>query len=148
MAAKGTIKPDHIPVNKYELLIAGVAGHFTILTISGIEEELETVELPDRTRVSGGNTKAVEFEVTTPAHHFIEQAAWELWYKEGQDPVFPTYKKVGTLLMLSISGATLRSYSLAGVFITKRGLPDLEMENEGEQAVITWGLSADDVFPV
>jgi hypothetical protein len=147
MPAKGTIKPDHIPVNKFMLLVAGLPP-LTILKASGIEEELETVDLPDRTRASGGSTKPVTFDVATPLHHVVEQAAWEAWYKEAQDPTWPTAKKVGTLVLQSISGAVFRSFSLLGLFVHKRALPELDMANEGELATVTWTLSADDVLPV
>jgi len=76
------------------------------------------------------------------------QAAWEAWFKEGQDPVSPLYKKAGTLVHPSISGGTLRTYSVVGVFVKKRKLPDLNMKGEGEMAVVEWTLSVDDVLPI
>jgi hypothetical protein len=146
MPAKGTIKADHIPINKFQLLVAGLPP-LTVIKVSGIEEELEVVELPDRTMASGGNTKATEADVETPAHHVVEQAAWESWYAQAQDPVVPTYKRTATLLQQSLSGAIQRTWTLTGVFPKKRGLPDLDMGNAGDQAVITWALSIDDVLP-
>jgi hypothetical protein len=144
---KGAIKPDHMATNKYELLVLGLPP-LTPTEISGLEDELQTTELPDRTRASGGNRGPSEMEITLPMHHLVEQAAMELWYKESQDPVVPSYKKVATLLHKSISGAVLRTYSLIAVFPTKRVLPDLEMSNEGEMAVVKWTLSVDDILPV
>jgi len=144
---KGTVEQDHIPVNKYELIILGMPPiHFT--EVSGIEEELEAVDLPDRTRASGGNTKPVDFTAKAMMHHSLEQAALEAWYEECQDPVSPTYKKIGTLVHKSITGNRIRTYSLVGLFITKRALPDLAMENEGEAAQVEWSFSADDILPV
>jgi hypothetical protein len=147
MAAKGTIKGDHIPVNKYQLLVAGLVP-VTFTKISGIESELETVDLPDRTKATGGNVKTIEFTAEVPMHHVIEQTALEAWFREGQDPVSPGYKKVGTLVAMSNTGRITRSYSILGVFASKRGLPDFEMENEGEMAVVTWTFSADDILPL
>lgn len=144
---KGTIQPDHISVNKYELLALGMPPiQFT--EVSGIEEELETVDLPDRTTASGGNTKPVEFTAKHMMHHLVEQAAMEVWFKESQDPVSPLYKKAGTLIHKSISGKVIRSYTLLGLYPTKRKLPDLEMANEGEPAVVEWTFKADDILPV
>jgi hypothetical protein len=144
---KGAILPDHIGVNKYQLLINGVAP-LTLTEATGLEDELQTTELPDRTRASGGNRGPSEIEVKIPMHHLIEQAAMELWFKESQDPVAPTYRRAATLLHFSISGVVIRSYSLLGVFPSKRVNPDLEMANEGELALVTWTLSVDDILPL
>lgn len=144
---KGAMKPDHMPVNKYQLLILGLPP-LTPTKISGLEDELQTTELPDRTRASGGNRGPSEFTITLPMHHTVEQAAMEIWYKESQDPVLPSYKKIGTLIHKSISGAGLRTFSLLAAFPTKRKLPDLEMENEGEMAAVEWTISVDDILPV
>ena len=147
MSVKGTLGPDHIPVNKYSLLVVGVP-EITVLSVSGIEEEIDTVDLPDRTKASGGQTQAIEFEITTPTHHTTEQAAMEAWFQESQDPVLPTYKKVGTLVMTSLSGEIVRSHSLVGLWPMKRALPELDLSNEGELAITTWTLCADDILPI
>lgn len=143
---KGAIKPDHISTNKYELLILGMPS-LTTVEITGLEDELQTTELPDRTRASGGNTGPTEFDVIIPMHHTVERAAMEIWFREGQDPVLPTYKKGGTLIYKSISGNSFSSRTLIGVFVTKRADPDLEMEGEGEMASITYTLSVDKILP-
>jgi len=144
---KGRLQADHIPVNKFTLFVAGMPPiEFT--KVSGIEEELQSVSLPDRTVASGGNTAPVEFTAETMMHHLLEQVALELWFKEGQDPVSPTYKKVGTLIHKSLTGNTLRTFTVVGVFISKRKLPDLEMANEGEPAVVEWTFKADQILPI
>lgn len=142
---KGTIRPNHIPVNKFQLLVLGLPP-LTPIAISGIEEELEAVDLPDRTRASGGNTKPFEFTITIPMHHTIEQAAMERWYRDSRDPVLPNYKKTATLLCAPIGPGTPRTYQLVGLFPRMRKLPDLEMANEGEMASVEWTLSCDALF--
>lgn len=144
---KGALQPDHIPVNKYQLKMLGMVP-LTPVEISGIEDELEITELPDRTTASGGNRKATEFDITIPAHHIIEQAAMELWFRQSQDPVVPSYKRTGTLIMQRISGKGDRSYTVMGVYPFKRALPDLDMSNEGEMASVVWSLKVDDVIPI
>ena len=144
---KGKIQADHMPVNKYELFVIGLIP-FTAITVSGLEDELQVVDLPDRTKASGGNRGPSEITVTFPMHHLVEQAALELWYAESQDPVSPLYKKIATLIHKSNSGAAFRSYTLMGMFPSKRGLPDLDMANEGEQAVVEWVFQVDDVLPI
>jgi hypothetical protein len=144
---KGEILADHMSVNKYTLQIVGLIP-ITAVEMSGIEDELETTELPDRTVASGGNRKATEFTMMVPAHHAAEQAALELWYRESQDPVSPTYKKPCTLTLESISGNATRGYTLSGVFPKGRNTPDLEKKNEGEIALIEWVMSVDDIIPI
>lgn len=144
---KGTIQADHMPTNRYALTFL----NFVTLTpteISGLEDELETVELPDRTRASGGNRGPSEFTIMIPMHHTVEVVAMELWFVQSQDPVAPDYKKVGTLTHKSLTDATGRAYTLSGVFVTKRKLPDLEMAGEGEMATCEYTLSVDDILPI
>ena len=78
---KGQILPGHIPVNKFTLQVVGLAS-ITVTELSGIEEELQTTELPDRTVASGGNTNASEFTIMVPAHHSVEIQAMETWWRE------------------------------------------------------------------
>lgn len=143
---KGTIKKNHIPASEFKLLVIGMP-EITLVTVSGIEEELETVDLPDRTTASGGHTKPVEFTITQPMHHLVELAAMEAWFRESQDPVSPTYKKNATLVMTSIGGDVSKTYSLMGLYPSKQKLPDLDMANEGEMNVVEWTMKADDITP-
>ena len=144
---KGAILAEHMPTNRYSLAILNFVT-LTATEISGLEDELETVELPDRTRVTGGNRGASEFTVMIPMHHTVEVAAMELWFVQCQDPVAPDYKKVGTLTHKSISDQAARAYTLSGMFITKRKLPDLEMAGEGEMGTIEFTISVDDILPI
>jgi len=144
---KGDIQSDHIPVNKFVFSVLGLID-LTVTAVSGLDDELETVKLPDRTQASGGNRGPTNFDITIPAHHQLEQAAMEVWYRESQDPVLPTYKKPCTLTLKSISGQSSYRLSLVGVFPMKRGVPELDKENEGEMAGIVWSMSADDVIPI
>lgn len=138
---KGAILPDHMPVNKYELIVIGLPP-LTFTAISGIEDELQTVTLPDQTTASGGNKLPVEFTGTVPAHH-PETIFLDAWFIEGQDPVSPGYKKIATLVLKSLSGLNLKPYPLTGLYISKRGTPDLEMENDGEMAAIVYTFKGD-----
>lgn len=147
MAIKSVILPDHIQVNKFELSVPGLPP-FTLMSLSGIEEELDVVDLPDRTTHTGGRTKPVEFEMSIPAHHQQEIAAMEIWVEENKDPVSLFAKKVGTLTMFSQSLITQKSYMLEGLFPSKRTLPELELDNDGEMAMITYTMRADEVIPL
>jgi hypothetical protein len=131
---KGTIQPEHIAVNKYELIVIGLPK-LTPTSVGGVEEELNAIALPDRTKASGGNTNPTETTIAIPLHHKVEIAAMEKWCVDCQDPVDPKYKKAATLIMKRISQKDGLAFSWTGVFITKRKLPDLEMTNEGEMAV-------------
>lgn len=147
MGIKATLQEDHIPVNKFQLLIGGLVA-FTFTKLSGITEEVDVVELPDRTKASGGNTKSGEFTAESPMHHAAEMTALEIWYIEGQDPIVATYKKAATLVMTSGTGRKSRSYSVTGLWISKRKLPDLEYSNEGDMAVVEWTFQYDSVLPI
>lgn len=147
MSIKAVLQPDHIPVNKYKLAVAALLP-ITVVSQSGLEEELDTVELPDRTFATGGNTKPVEFTIMTPMHHTLEHLALEAWYREGQDPVSSTYKKLVTLTMFSGTGSILRVYAINGMFLSKRKLPELSMDNAGEIALVEWTCKADSVSSI
>lgn len=147
MAIRGSIKEDHIPLNKFKLKVTGLPN-LTFTKIGGLEEELETVTLPDRTTATGGNTKAIEFDAELPLHHTVEVAAIEAWWKECRDPVSPTYKKAGTLIQESGSGQIRRTWALTGLYPKKRATPDLDIENEGEMAVLALSFVADTMDPV
>jgi hypothetical protein len=142
---KGVISSDHIPVNKYQLLFLGMPP-LTITEISGIEQELQTTDLPDKTVASGGDVLPVEFSIKIPLHETVQVAACELWLSLSKGDVDPNYKLMGTLIMQSITGNLLRTYALVNAFPFKRGLPDLSMENEGDAAIVEFGFKADDVF--
>jgi len=147
MGVKQTLKPDHIPVNKYKMLIAGVLA-LTFTKVSGIEYTLGVADLPDRTRSPGGNANATEFTVEQPLHHLAEVAAMELWFEGCQDPISSTAKKAVTLIMTSGTGARIKTYTMTGVWPSARKTPDLDYANDGDMAVIEWTFQADDMLPV
>jgi len=145
MPIKGTILPDYLPVNKFQLVVTGLPVPMTLMSLSGLEDELDVAELPDRTNGAGGRKKQAEIEVSIPAHHKLEIFQMEVWYRECQDPVSPLHKKVAQILVNSQSNLGLGFITLVGVFISKRSLPDLELDNDGEQMVVTYTLKIDHV---
>lgn len=147
MALQGSVLPNHVPVNNYALSVIGLPSIF-FAEVSGIELEIEEVDLPDRTKASGGQIKPQEFTAKTMLHHDIERAALEAWMQEARDPVTPTYKKSGNLTHKTLSGTTNGVWTLGGVWIKKRKLPDLEKANEGEPAMIEWTFSCDNCDPI
>lgn len=146
MPIKSVLLPDHVQVNKYQLLIVGMPP-MTLTAISGIEEELDVTELPDRTTASGGRTKPVSFDITQPAHHIIERLAMETWWEMVKNGL-PLYKRVGTLLQFSQSNLQQVGYMLMGLYPTKRALPDLELDNDGDLSTLVWTMNADEVLLV
>ncbi len=144
---KGSILQDHIPVNNFDLIVIGLPRIYFI-QVSGIEEELQIVSLPDRTQASGGNTLPFEFTAMQPMHHVVERAALEIWFKEGQDPVSPLYKKPATLLHKTIGGSLDGRFAMIGLFVSKRKLPDLDKNNDGDMAMVEWTFKGDDILPV
>lgn len=144
---KGSIQPDHIPANKYRLIVVGMPP-LLFTEISGIEDEVETTDLPDRTVASSGTKKAVEFTAMAPAHHGAQRAAMELWYKGAQDPIAPDYKKQATLVQESGTGRIVMRHELSGLFVHKRKLPDMKMEDEGTMSSIEYTFKADNIEPI
>jgi len=142
---KGVLRPDHIPLNNYELRVRDLPP-ITFITIGGLEEELENVDLPDRTAASGGHTKPIEFTASMPLHHLTEMAAMEQWFMDSQEPVSPFYKKPGTLVLTSITNLIRKTFLIVGMFPTKRKTADLDMNNEGELHTVEWTFKADQVI--
>lgn len=144
---KGDILPSHLAVNKYKLIFTGLPElHPT--TIGSLEEEIDSVDLPDRTSASGGESRPVEFDITIPAHHHLEIAAMEAWYQQGQEPVDPAYLKLGTLVIEShVTGQIPRTQTLMDTWCFKRATPELDQDNEGEMAVYTYSLKTNRILP-
>lgn len=147
MGLKFVIQPDHLPVNNFVLTVVGLPP-ITFTKVGGLSLELESVDLPDKTQASTGRTKAGETEVEVPSHHLAEIAAMDAWYREGRDPVSPTYKKVATLT--NYSGTTLiqKIITLIGVFVSKSGSPDMDMDDDGKMSVMKYTLKWDDLIGV
>jgi hypothetical protein len=151
MALQGSVLPDHVPVNNFVLAVTGLPAIFFV-EVSGIELETQAIDLPDRTKASGGQFGAQEFTGKTMMHHNIERAALETWFNEGQNPVLPHnfsdssgYKKSGTLTHKSLNNVSKGVYTISGCWIMKRKLPDLSTEDEGAPAMIEWTFSCDKV---
>lgn len=147
MSLKGKIQADIMPLNKYSLTVVGLPT-ITFLSVSGLESEVDTTDLPDRTKATGGQIGTSELTVTVPAHHETEVFAMEAWLREAQDPVTLTYKKVGILAQQSNSGGSTRNWTLTGVFCSKRSIADMAYENEGEMATIEYTLMVDEIAPL
>lgn len=146
MPIKGVISADHAQVNKYELRVIGLEP-LLITAISGIEEELDVTDLPDRTKATGGRTKPVEFDITIPGHEVISQKTMELWFEQCKDPVDPLHKKIGTLTNFTQSNNPLIGFTLEGLMPVKRALPDYELDNDGEMSEHVWSMTADELYP-
>ena len=150
---KGVIDEDHIPVNKYTFTVVG-GGVMMVTSVTGLEEELDTVDLPDRTVASGGRSGPVEIVISIPEHHVVDQIVMEAWFKEAgaggvSGPVLPTYKKPATLVVESLSTAISRTIGFTDMFPSKRSMSDREMGDNGEMAVVEWTMKASDsdVYP-
>ena len=147
MAIKGVFLPAHGQINKFRFSVPGLPA-FTPVSITGIEKEIETTELPDKTIATGGRQLPLEFELALAAHHDLEIAAMDVWQDECEDPVDPLHKKVATLDLLGQSGRVVRSYMLPGCFPPKLALPDFELDNEGEMAQHSYTMRADELIRI
>lgn len=143
MGLKGLVADDHIPLNKYKFKPTGLID-ILFTKVSGLEKILEMVDLPDRTRRSGGNTKPGTFTAMTPMHHTAENNILEFWFKLNQDPIQPSNSIPATMEYFSGTGDIVRTVALVGVKIEIMKMPDVDMENEGELAQIEWTFAFDD----
>lgn len=146
MSIKNVIQENRVQTNKYQALIQPGVGQVLFTAISGLEEELDAVELPDRTMRSGGRKKTIEFDVTQPMHHDVELIGMEAWYEECQDPVSPIHLKIMALIIFDSQGFPRRRVTLFNVWIKKRAHSDLELEGDGEMGTVTWTLQADELI--
>ena len=146
MGQKFVILPDPIQVSEYSLSIVGLPP-LTPTSVGSLELELDSVELPDRTQVSGFRTKPGEFEMKIPAHHHIEVAAMTLWHAQATIGD-PTYKKVGTLKMNSGSRLNSKLITIIGLWNCKPATPDNEMGNDGDMAEMTYTMKYDDLLGI
>ena len=144
MPLKNKIEPDHIPLNKYALTIVGI-GEVVFTTVSGLETEVAAIDLPDRTKATGGQISSAELTVTVPMHHSASIAIMNLWHQEAQDPVTITYKKGGVLRHISGTGDISRTYMLVGAWCSKQKLPDLSFEDDGGMAEVEFTIQVDTV---
>jgi len=147
MGIKQVLQENRIPVNRYQLIIQPFnVPEVTLVSISGLEEELDAPELPDRTVRSGGRSKPVEFDIMQPTHHDLEVAAMETWYTQCK-LALPGYLRLGMLTLFDEAGLLpRRRRTLPNIWLKKRAESDLEMENEGEMHVITWTCQTDQVI--
>lgn len=147
MGQKFVIEEDHIPVNNYALVVNGLIP-ITFTSVGSLEQEVEWVELSDKTQASTGRTKPGELEVKVPAHHAAQVAAMETWATEGQDPITPGYKKSGSLTFFSGTLLRVLNITAIGLFVCKGATPEGEMANEGEMAELTYTLKWDKLFGI
>lgn len=146
MGVKATLSPDPVQNNKYRFSVIGLVD-ILFTKVDGLEEEIDVVDLPDRTKVSGGNSKAVTFTASQPGHHTAEVLAMEAWYSlECKDPLSSTYKKSATLTVYSGTGAIARTYTMVGVWPSKRNTSDLSMEDAGTMFEIEWTFNCDSLI--
>ena len=143
---KGIIQPNHVSKNNFELQVIGLPP-IIFTEVGDIGEQIDKVDLPDRTRASGGTKQAGDFTAMVPSHHDVEVAAMESWYKEGQDPVAPTYKKSGVLIKKGIDGSVIRTYTFIGLWVSERNMTAVSLENEGEMDAIEYLFNFDDIIP-
>lgn len=143
---KGKIQENHIPLNKFDLIVSGMIP-ITLVTTDNIEEKLAVVDLPDRTKRSGGQTGAIEFTGKIPLHHDVQVAALEAWYDMGKDPVQAGYLKSASLMWYRNNGDP-RPFELVNLWISGRTIPGGDMKNDGEEAELTFNFVCDEVKAV
>jgi len=147
---KQLIGKDHIPANKFTLGLSPTIGipliEFT--EVSGLESEIETAELPDKTAVSGGRTTSGEFTAKVMMHNLKEVSALIRWWKDSQDPVRPDYKRQGILTYRSLTNRIFIPFWIQGMFPKTITLPDATLEEvTPQQLEVTFVFDEIEFFP-
>jgi hypothetical protein len=147
MAIKNVIQVNRYPVNKYSLVVQPGVGQILLVSISGLEEELDAPELPDRTVRSGGRSKPIEFDGVQPMHHTQEVLVMETWWGLCKLSLLG-YLKLASLIHFDESGLIpTRKFTLPNIWVSKRAHTDQELENDGDMNTITWTFKADQILP-
>jgi len=146
MTTRGTVEPGSALTNKYRLEMTGLPP-LNVVSIGEQSETLVTAEMPDLTRQTTGQVKAIDTEITIMAHHPAEVVALEVWYalcKAGG----PLHKLVGFLHYLGADGSTKLTHMWDGTLLTGRKTPALETKGDAEGLMLTYTVSIDAVVPV
>lgn len=140
---KGDIRPNPAILNKFLIELDGLIA-FYARRAGAFESEVASAEAPDRTVHSAGEVGATEWEMETPIHHVEEAAALEAWFAQCAAGA-PGYKRNGQIHALTASGVPVRTWSLSGVWVKKRSIPEMNRTTD-EIAFYTWTMNADDVI--
>ena len=144
-AIKSIIKPLRVPDNKYSLIVQPGVGQLTVVELTGLEQELDQSELPDRTVRSGGRGKPLAFDFAIPMHHTSEVLLCETWWNLCKYSLIG-YLKFGMLIQFNEASIPTKRWTLPNLWLTKRGHTDLALGNDGEMTTIMWSASADDLI--
>lgn len=139
---KAVIDPDIIPVNKFTFNVVGLPP-LTVTAVSGIEIETTMTKLPDNQQVTGGKSEPFEFTITMPENHRVEQIAMDLWWGGSKDPVSPTYRKAGVLIVKSNSGNIAVAHSFVKLWTRGPSFAERDLDDDGKISQVAWKMSAD-----
>ena len=133
---KSVLDPNHIPRNKYFLDIPEIPDFINFVAVEGLESEIDNVEMPDKTMVSGGRTAPSEFTGRVMLHDIVAVDVLQRWHEDCKDPADPFYKKTGILQYEPINGTkgpgVFTTFELRGIWPSRISPPDTDMSNEGE----------------
>lgn len=146
MAIKNVIQENRIQMNKFSFQAQPGVGAITLVSIGELAKELDKADLPDRTSRSGGRVKQATTELVQPAHHDLEVLAMDAWFAECQDPVTPTHLKIVTIVKFDQAGLPRRVLTLTNCWLSNKVESEMDLDNDGDQATITWTLEYDNIL--
>ncbi len=138
---KGEALPDPALRGQFRVSFIGMPPIYAT-KFTGLEFEIETTDLADRTRHSAGATGAGEAVCSGYLHHTIEAVAWEAWFDASRNGS-PGYKRDGTLEILGADGIPRAIYSLVGVWPKKWAIGDFDKTSK-DSVEVAFTLSIDD----
>lgn len=149
MLQKGSIAPDGrtLRTNAGIVKLPG-RGRVNAIKIGGWDEEIGTVDLPDFTSASAGDSEPFDLAITFAAQDTETNNWMNEWWLASKDQV-PGYKKIVTLMYpFDRSGNTGNIVNMHGCHVKKRGVPEVTMGPRGELLGKTWVLRVNEARDV
>jgi len=115
----------------------------TFTSISGLEQEIDAAESPDRTAHSTGIAKNVTLTVKCASHDDASISAMYEWYDECWGNVSEGYKKTGTLAFEDNRGIARKVYYLEGAWLKKFADDEAQMEESSKIHETEFSVSVD-----
>ena len=124
---EGIIPLDVISAADFEFRVNGL--ELIVLERSGLEQEIDQIELPDGRIVSGQKVKAQEMTIMVAAHMTREVTFFDQWMEQARGPRVPrTAYRTVTIVGKSNTKTRRNREILRQCWVCKRSNPDLNLD--------------------
>lgn len=143
---KGAIQAGAAYTSQY-LLRFSDGPEIYIPRVGEVAIELVVAERPDKTMGSTGQRGTVETDFDVPAHHQADVSYCERKLREAEAGA-PGHKVQAVFAQLGPGNTVVRSWAWRGVLFRSRSIPEHSAGEDGTMAVLTYGITIDDVVPL